>query len=127
LASGKWGIGPALQAAVFGDKISYGIIGYYLWSYAGDPSKPNISKTYWNPWLTYTLDQSNNVGVQSEPYYDFIINQAQIPLELYYNHFAMINNQLYKFTFDGLYWPVAPSYFPTWTLRFNITLFWPKN
>jgi hypothetical protein len=126
LASGKWGIGPALQAAVFGEKISCGIIGYYLTSYAGDPGSPNISRTYWNPWLSYTLDQESNVGVQTEPYYNFIANQAQIPLEVFYNRFATLYNQLMKFTFDGLWWPVAPSYFPSWSLRFNITLFWQK-
>lgn len=127
LASEKWGIGPALQAAVFGEKISYGVIGYYLCSYAGNPNKSNISRTYWNPWLTYALDQFNNVGVQTEPYYDFTADRLQIPLEIFYNHFAMVNNQLCKFTFDGLYWPVAPSYFPAWSLRFNLTLLWPKN
>lgn len=127
LASGKWGVGPALQAAVFGDKISYGVIGYYLFSFAGDPNRPNISRTYWNPWFTYTLDQFSNVGLQTEPYYDFIINHAQVPIEIFYNRFAIINNQLVKFTFDGLYWLIAPSYFPNWSLRFNITLFWPKN
>jgi hypothetical protein len=127
LASGKWGIGPALQAAVFNEKISYGIIGYYLFSYAGDPARPNISRTYWNPWLTFTIDQFNNWGVQTEPYYDFTASQAQIPLELYYNHFVMFNNHPVKFTFDGLYWPIAPAYFPTWSLRFNITLLCPKS
>jgi hypothetical protein len=126
LASGKWGIGPALQAANFGEKISYGIIGYYLCSYAGNPTKPNISRTYWNPWLTWTLDQLNNVGVQTEPYYDFTANQAQVPLEAYYNHFMMIGHQIVKLTFDGLYWPIAPDYFPTWSVRFNLTLIYPK-
>lgn len=127
LASGKWGIGPALQAAVFEEKKSYGIIGYYLFSYAGDPNKPSISRTYWNPWLTINLDQSNNVGIQMEPYYDFNNNIWQVPLETYYNHFITINNQPIKLTFDGLYWPVAPSYIPKWSVRFNITLFYQKN
>jgi hypothetical protein len=127
IASGKWGIGPALQAAVFGERISYGIVGYYLWSYAGDPNKSNISHTYWNPWLTFTIDKFNNWGLQTEPYFDFISNQGQVPLEIYYNHFALIGSQLTKFTFDGLYWPVPPSSAPNWTLRFNITLFWPTK
>jgi hypothetical protein len=126
LASGKWGIGPALQAAYFGDKISYGVIGYYLCSYAGDPSKPDISRTYWNPWITFTIDQANNWGMQTEPYYDFIASQAQVPLEVYYNHFVIFNGNPVKFTFDGLYWPIAPSYFPNWSLRFNVTLLYPK-
>jgi len=127
LASGKWGIGPALQAAYFGEKVSYGVIGYYLFSYAGDPNKSNVSRTYWNPWLTFTIDQQSNFGVQTEPYYDFIANQAQVPLEVYYNRFITFNGQPAKLTFDGLYWPIAPSYFPNWSLRFNLTLFLLNN
>ncbi|MDI6731544.1 MAG: hypothetical protein QME05_03045 [Candidatus Margulisbacteria bacterium] len=127
LASEKWGIGPALQAAYFGEKVAYGVIGYYLCSYAGNPNRPNISRTYWNPWLTYNLDTFNNVGIQSEPYVNFMTGQVQIPLEAYYNHFILLNNDPVKFTFDGLYWPVAPNYFPSWSLRFNITLMVPRK
>lgn len=127
LASNKWGIGPAVQAAVFGEKISYGVIGYYMCSYAGDPSRPNINRTYWNPWLTFNINKDYNVGVQTEPYCDFNTGQWQIPLEAYVNRFISINNQPVKLTLDGLWWAVAPSAFPQWSARFNITLFYPKN
>ena len=125
--SEKWGIGPAMQLAVFEANRNYGLLANHIWSFAGNPNRNDISQTFLNPWLTYTIDPTTNAGIQTESYYNWLTNKWQIPLEGYYNKFLSINNQLVKLGFFVLYWPVAPDYYPNWSLRFNLTLIFPKS
>jgi hypothetical protein len=127
LTSGKWGLGPALMTFYLDEKISYGINGYYLFSFAGNPNKPDLHRTYWNPYVSFKIDRLSDWGMQIEPYYDFVAGYGQLPLELYYEHLVTLHNLNTKITINGLYWLFAPSYFPSWSARFCLTLIWPKK
>lgn len=124
--SEKWGLGPALQLAVFEEKKSYGLLANQIWSFAGNPNRPDINQTFLNPWITFNLDKTTTAGVQTESYIYWLTGRWQIPLEGYYNKFFTINKQVFRLGFFGLYWLEAPSYFPNWSARFCLTLFYPK-
>ena len=56
--SEKWGAGPTLMLANFEDEKNYGLIANHVWSFAGNPSRSNISQTFLNPWITFNLSKN---------------------------------------------------------------------
>ena len=96
-----WGVGPALQFPTATDSLlgagkyaagptgvmlwqsngwTYGVLANHLWSYAGDSNRDNISKTFVQPFLSYTTKDAWTFSLNTESTYNWVADNWSVPV-----------------------------------------------
>ncbi len=55
LTAGKWAAGPGVAALIMPGHIVTGMLVTQIWSFAGDPKRPNVSSGLFQPFFNYNL------------------------------------------------------------------------
>jgi len=126
LGSGKWGLGPTAVALRQENGWTYGILANQIWSFAGDGNRRSVNATFLQPFIAYSFPTFTSIVINTESTYDWSRNQWTIPLNLDVTQVLKIGNQPVSMQIGPRYYADRPSGGPTWGLRFNFTLLFPK-
>jgi hypothetical protein len=126
LGGGKWGAGPTVVALQQEHGFTYGILANHIWSFAGQQDRSYISKTFLQPFFTYTTKTYTTVGLNTESTYDWENRQWTVPLNFFAQQLVKIGKHPVAFEFGYRYYAEKPNGGPDWGLRFQITFLFPK-
>lgn len=76
----KWGAGPTAVVLTLQGPWTMGALGNHVWSFAGDSGRPDLSNTFLQPFVSYTMPSAWTVSVQSESTYNWKIEKWSIPI-----------------------------------------------
>jgi hypothetical protein len=71
LSSRKWSLGPSLVVLKNAGPWTWGALTNQIWSFAGDGQRQEVSRFYIQPFLSYTLPSSLNLGASMQNTYDW--------------------------------------------------------
>jgi len=127
LGTEKWGLGPTAVALKQDGPWTYGLLFNHLWSVAGTSSRPDLSTTFLQPFLSYTTKDAWTFTVQTETTYDWKGEQWTVPLNALVSKVTKVGDQLVSVGAGARYWADGPQSAPHgWGLRFVVTLLYPR-
>lgn len=140
-----WGVGPvfllptasdpALGADTFGAGITgvvlkqdgpwtYGALANHMWDVDGPA---DINATFFQPFLAYAGANNWTYTVNSETTYDWIADEASVPVNLLASKLVRIGNRPVSFAFGVRRYLDSTTGGPSgWGARFAVTLMFPK-
>ena len=71
LSARKWGIGPTAVLLKQAGPFTYGILANHIWSVAGSSSRPGVSSTFLQPFVSHTTKDAWTFGINTESTYDW--------------------------------------------------------
>lgn len=126
LGGKKWGAGPTAVVLKQAHGLTYGMLFNHIWSFAGDDERDNISKTFLQPFFSYTTKTYTMLGVNTEAIYDWKESQWTVPINLTVTQMLKIKSQALTFQVGYRYYAEAPDEGPDWGLRCALTLMFPE-
>jgi len=125
--SDKWGAGPTIVVLKQFGPTTVGVLANQIWSVAGSSSRPDISATYIQPFISYTTKRATTYGINTESTYNWKADQWTVPINVTVGQLVRIGKQPVSFTLGGRYYVVKPEFGPDWGVRFVTTLLFPKK
>jgi hypothetical protein len=127
LGGEKWGAGPTAVALKQDGPWTYGLLANHLWSFAGSGSRPDISATFLQPFVTYTTPDAWSFALNTESTYDWKSEQWLVPINATATKVTKIGNQLVSVGAGVRYWADSTAVAPHgWGFRLVFTLLFPK-
>ena len=127
LSAKQWGLGPTGVVLKQAGPWTYGALANHIWSVAGDDSRPDISATFLQPFLTYTTKDAWSFGLNTESTYDWKNSRWTVPLNATVSKVTKIGGQLVSVGGGVRYWADGPDNAPSgWGFRLVVTLLFPK-
>ncbi len=96
LSTGKWSIGPTAVALTQSKGWTVGALVNQLWSFAGNNSRPEYNRFYFQPFLNFTTKTATTVGLSAEGTYDWIARGTSLPLIGTVSQVGKVNGQLFS-------------------------------
>ena len=127
LGSKKWGAGPTFLILKQGGGLTYGLLANHIWSYAGSGSRSDISTTFLQPFISYTLPSTTGFTANLESSYDWVAKQWTVPLNLSVSHLYVFGKQRVSLGVGGKVYLQSPSGGPDWGLRMTATFLFPTG
>jgi hypothetical protein len=127
LGQGKWGAGPTAVVLKQEHGWTYGMLANQVWSFAGQEDRKDVSQTFLQPFLSYTLKPHTTFAVNSESSYNWENPQWTVPINLTVRQLVKIGGAPIQFEFGPRYYAVKPDNGPEWGLRFTVTFLFPKK
>jgi hypothetical protein len=127
LGSGKFGLGPTAVALKQSGGWTFGALVNHIWSVAGEGSKPEVSSTFLQPFVSYTTSDAWTFGVNTESSYDWKGDHWAVPINFQVSKLVKFENQPVSFTAGARYWATSPENGPEgWGFRVAVTMLFPK-
>jgi hypothetical protein len=127
LGEEKWGAGPTGVVLKQQGPWTYGMLFNHIWSFAGEDERPDVNRTFLQPFVAYTTKTFTSFGLNTESTYDWTGDQWNVPINLFVQQLLKIGKQPIALQFGGRYYAEGPSGGPEWGLRFQIQLLFPKK
>jgi len=132
LGAGKWTAGPTVVLLKQQGPWTFGFLGNHLWSIAdsSDADRPDVSKTFLQPFLTYTTPGAVSFAVNTEATYDHEAadgDEWTVPINVSVSKVTQFGP--FPFSIQGGYgyFVDAPSIGPERKLRIAFTLILPRT
>jgi hypothetical protein len=122
----KWTLGPTALALQQRDGWTYGVLANHVWSVAGDDSRPDVSATFLQPFLSYTTTTRTTFSLNTESLYDWESDEWTVPLNLQVAQLFRLGSQTVQLSFGPRVYADRPQGGPEWGLRSTLTLLFPK-
>jgi hypothetical protein len=128
LSGEKWGAGPtAVVLKQFGG-LTVGALGNYIWSFAGDDSRADISTTYIQPFVSYTTPEAWTFSLNTETTYDWEAEEWTIPVNAGVSKLLVFGKQPVSLGGTVKYYADSPDSGPHgWGARAAITFLFPAK
>lgn len=129
LSGRKWGAGPTGVILVQDSGWTYGALANHIWSFAsstGGSSRPDVSSTFLNPFVSHTFKSATTIGLNTEITYDWKAKQWIVPVQASVSQLLVVDKQPMQLSLASRYWAVRPDSAPTWGIRFTATFLFPK-
>src|SRR5262249_9087775 len=126
LGSYRWGAGPTGVILKQEGPWTFGALANHIWSFARDDGRKEVNSTFLQPFVSYTFKTATSVTVNSEATYDWIDHQWNVPLFAGIGQVVKFGKLPVQFQLGGQYWVEGPESAPDWSLRFAMTLLFPK-
>ncbi len=128
LGAGKWGAGPTGVALWQGSGWTVGLLANQIWSFAGDNSRPNVSRTFLQPFVAYTTPDSWTFSLNTESSYDWNAKQWSVPVNFVVSKLVRVGAQPISFFAGARYWAESPTTGPhDFGARFGMTFLFPAR
>ena len=127
LGSGKFGLGPTAVVLKQEGPWTFGALMNHIWSVAGDSDRADVSSTFLQPFVAYTMATHTTFALNTESTYDWEAEEWTVPLNLMVSQVLRIGKQPISLTLGGRYYAERPSGGPDWGLRFVVTFLFPKK
>jgi hypothetical protein len=109
LGAGKWGSGPTWVLVWQGSGWTVGILGNHIWSFAGDPDRPDFNQTYLQPFIAYTTPQAWTFTLQGEDTYDWKTGEWLAPINFMVAKIVKVGRQPVSIVGGVRYWADSPD------------------
>lgn len=126
LGGGQWGAGPTVVALRQEHGFTYGMLANQIWSFAGQQDRPNINRSFLQPFLSYTTKTYTTFTVNTESTRDWQAEQWTVPVNFQVQQLVKIGHHPVAFQAGYRYYADKPDNGPDWGLRFTITFLFPK-
>lgn len=128
LGTGKWGIGPTGVVLMQQGPWTVGGLANHIWSVAGDKDRADISRTFLQPFASFTTPDAWTFTLQTETTYNWETEEWAVPVNVVASKVMTVGDQPVSF-FGGLrYWAQSSDGGPEgWGLRFGATLLFPRG
>ena len=127
LSARKWGLGPTGIVLKQHGPWTYGVLANHIWSVAGSDSRPDVSSTFLQPFLSYTTPTAWTFGVNTESTYDWKAEQWSVPINATVSKLVKFGRQPVSIGGGVRYWADSPDGGPRdWGLRLSVTFLFPK-
>lgn len=126
LGSKRWGAGPTvvlLKQAQGG--VTYGMLANHLWSFGGDSTRPDISNTLLQPFLSKAWPDSTTLSINTETTHDWIRDTWTVPVNFGVSRIYKVGEQPVQIGAQGRYYLSSPTGGPEWGARLAFTLLFP--
>ncbi len=132
LGSGTWQIGPTGVILKQAGPWTYGALANHLWSFAdtGDTERPDVSRTFLQPFLSYTTKKGVTVAVNSESTADWEAAEGEewtVPINLLISKITKLGPFPFSMGGGAGVFIEQPIGGPEWKLRAIFTLILPKS
>jgi len=127
LGADKWGAGPTIVALKQSGKLTYGVLGNHIWSFAGSESRSDLSATFMQPFLSYTTAKATTYALNSETTYDWKRDAWSVPVNVTVTQLTRMGTQPVSIGVGARYYVERPDGGPDWGLRAIFTLLYPKK
>jgi hypothetical protein len=130
LGSEKWGAGPTGLILKQSGGWTYGILANHIWSFAdtggGDDERPDVSRTFLQPFLSHTFPNTVQITLNSESTYDWEADEWTVPINAGVSRIFKFGNQRVSLGVQGRVYAVSPDGGPEWGARAVATFLFPK-
>ncbi|VVS91973.1 hypothetical protein [Desulfoluna spongiiphila] len=127
LGSEKWGLGPTAVALRQQGPWTIGALTNHVWSCAGDDDRDDISTTFIQPFISYTLPSAWTFLLQTESTYDWKGEEWAHPVTGVVSKVTTIGKQTVSFALGARYWAQSTDNGAEgWGGRLVVTLLFPK-
>jgi hypothetical protein len=127
LGGKKFGLGPTAVLLKQLDGWTVGGLANHIWSVAGDDSRPDVSATFVQPFLSYTTPSAWTFTVNSESSYNWKSDQWSVPVNAMVSKLVKFGDQPVSLFAGARYWAEAPEGGPRgFGFRVGLTLLFPK-
>jgi len=125
LGEEKWGAGPTVVALRQQGPWTYGLLFSHIWSFAGEAGRAEVSRTFLEPFVSFTTKTFTSFGANTESSYDWKDSQWTVPINVFAQQLLKVGRQPISVQVGGRYYAEGPSGAPEWGLRFQLTLLFP--
>jgi hypothetical protein len=130
LGSEKWGVGPTGLILKQSSGWTYGILANHIWSFAdtggGDEERPDVSRTFLQPFLSHTFPNTVQLTLNAESTYDWEADEWTVPINAGVSRIFKFGNQRVSLGVQGRVYAVSPDGGPEWGARATATFLFPK-
>ncbi|MDD9301871.1 MAG: transporter [Desulfobacter sp.] len=127
LGGEKWGAGPAAVALTVRGKWTMGTLANHIWSYAGDSARQDISNTFVQPFLAYTLPSAWTFSLQSKSSYNWETEKWSVPINAAVSKLVRWGRLPVSLQAGVGYWVESPDSGPEgFRVRFQVNFVLPK-
>ncbi|QYZ65222.1 MAG: transporter [Gammaproteobacteria bacterium (ex Lamellibrachia satsuma)] len=128
LGNDKWGLGPTGVALKQQGALTYGLLANHVWSYAGDDARTDYTRSFVQPFFTYTTKTATSFTLQTESTYDWESEEWSVPVNLIAAQVLKLGDQLLQVRAGLRYWADAPNGAgpEEWGFKLGVTLLFPK-
>lgn len=127
--SGKWEAGPA--AVYFNSRTKgwqWGVLGWQVWSFAGDSDREDVSKLSFQPILTRHFDKGWYAGTVDVPWtYNWETSDWVLPLGLKIGRVVKIGKRPVNLFAEVYGSPTNDGASPKLSFKLNLTFLFPKK
>jgi hypothetical protein len=128
LGGEHWGAGPTIVAVrQTTSGWTYGALVDHVWSFGGNPERPDTSDTFFQPFLAKQLGQGRTLTISAESSYSWDAHQWTVPLNVLFSRVSHLGSQPLSYQFGVRAFLETPDGGPDWGLRFNVTLLYPRR
>lgn len=127
LGSGKFGLGPTGVMLVQNGPWTVGALANHVWSVAGDSKRSDVSTTYLQPFVAYSLGDGWTVGANTKIIHDWSNNRTSVAILGGPSKVFTLGNQPMSFGVQGRYYALSPSGGPRWGISASLTFLFPRK
>ena len=128
LGGGKWGAGPTGVVLKQSGPWTVGALGNHIWSFAGDDSRNEVSKTFLQPFVSYTTSSAWTFSLNTELTYDWKVHSWAVPINAGVSKLMRLGPLPVSLSGGLRYWAASAQNGPEgFGARFGITLLLPKR
>jgi hypothetical protein len=127
LGSEKWSAGPSFVGLTFQGDWVLGILIQQVWSFAGDSDRSSVNQFFLQPFINYNLEDGWYLSSRPAFVGNWNSNDWTVPLGAGIGKIVDIGGQKVNLRFESYYNVVTPDNAADWTLKFNVTLLFPKG
>lgn len=127
LSARKWGAGPTFVVLKQDGGWTYGMLANHIWGGGGVQSRPAVSSTFVQPFLSYTTKDAWSYTLNTESSYDWRDKQWQVPINGMVTKLVKIGDQRVSIGGGLRYWADSADNGPHgWGARLIATFLFPK-
>jgi len=125
LGAGKFGIGVTGVILKQTGPWTIGALANHIWSVAGEDDRPDVSATFFQPFLSYALGKGQTLSFNTESSYNWETDEWTVPINISYSKVFKSGDQLMSFAVGAKYFADGPDGVPEWGVRTTLTLLFP--
>jgi hypothetical protein len=128
LGSEKWGLGPTAVALRQDGPLTYGVLANHVWTAAGEDKRTDYTRSFVQPFFTYTTATATSFTVQTESTYDWESETGSVPVNLVVGQVIRVGSQLMQLKAGARYWADSPDGFgpEEWGYKLSVAFLFPK-
>lgn len=128
LGADQWGLGLTGVALRQRNGWTVGALANHIWSVSNEDTYGHSSKSFLQPFTSYTTPGATTYGANIEATYDWEADEWSVPVNLTVSQLLTIGGRPVQIGAGVRYWADAPPGGPDdWGARLTVTYLFPKN